>query len=62
VSAFNKIANSFNDELQCIDGIFAIMSFNIKEKIDLIKIFLIIFFEKNMFLLKLIRNNFLHVK
>jgi hypothetical protein len=59
VSTFNKIANSFNDELQCIDGIFAIMSFNIKEKIDLIKIFLII---KYMFLLKLIRNNFLHVK
>jgi hypothetical protein len=49
VSTFNKIANSFNDELQCIDGIFAIMSFNIKEKIDLIKIFLIIFFEKICF-------------
>jgi hypothetical protein len=62
VSAFNEIANSFNDELQRIDGIFAIMSFNIKEEIDLIKIFLIIFFKKYMFLLKLIRNEFLHIK
>jgi len=53
VSAFNKIANSFNDELQCIDGIFAIMSFNIKEKIDLIKIFLIIFFEKKYVFIKI---------
>jgi len=50
VSAFNKIANSFNDELQCIDGIFAVMSFNIKEKNDLIKIFLIIFFKKYFFI------------